>query len=769
MKSLDLLTSIVEAIEILGRKIETLNSLNLTDLSVRSEEFFREILNRVLDLDLKNINIDEPSATAIDLGDVKTQLAIQVTATGTAKKVRSTVSKFVAAGLASQYHRLVILQIAKEGGRSIKDICDPHDLEFDPKTDIWGKKELARHISGLSPKGLQSLYDYMKLELPSLFGESRPTDASPELRVSASYAGGKDGTSASLAIFNSGANTRYLSLWFVEWGDKSANFSLKCESGSLPYRLQEQDRYTIVVDLERQRLEGITAMGILDGDNNRFAVPSSQITVLKKEAERRAILYPEPSAEDAPDFSHCEMDVVAAAKSGVDGKLSLVFTVTNKSDIAVPIVGAKLEWQYDPPRSTKPDDDSDTKIREVQQLGASMNLDCRSDLSSPVSPGGVIQFHVHKSMVGMLLETLLGDVPDEKISFVFWTQSGTGWKATEEGIPEAVRGYAEDIRDGRLDLDHAEKVGQAWVADTFAQEIPAVELSDGTNMIEGTDYVYRGSQTATWYIPRDSKPARQWMSRLDRMREHFDGMAFVNRPIECTMVQTRVPGYHVNPLPQAIDINDATMGAGSGLSRDCSELYTRDQIPIFSDYPFRDATGKPICNSADDAFGWRFGLSRMYFKSSGPNWVGEKREYPGPSLEELVTECASLLFGLPAPVAESLWKNWPEGFDRKSNSSQYLWFDAIFELAWQGQPGDRLYAERSAPTSSGSIALVGNGLFPRIPKVLEFVSGNVAHEYGHPVQITSTLKNVVLASIAAIDELLDRGTATGKQETQQSE
>ena len=78
MKSLELLHSIIEAIELLGRKIETLNSLNLTDLSVRSEEFFRGLLNRVLDLDLKNINIEEPSATAIDLGDIDARLAIHV-------------------------------------------------------------------------------------------------------------------------------------------------------------------------------------------------------------------------------------------------------------------------------------------------------------------------------------------------------------------------------------------------------------------------------------------------------------------------------------------------------------------------------------------------------------------------------------------------------------------------------------------------------------------------------------------------------------------
>lgn len=763
MKSLDLLTSIVEATEILGRKIETLNTLNLTDLSVRSEEFFREILNRALGLNLKNINIDVPSATAIDLGDIEAQLAIQVTATGTAKKVRSTVSKFVERGLASQYSRLVILQIAKEGGRNINDICDPHDLKFDPQTDVWGKKELARQISSLSTESLQSLRDYMKLELPSLFGEVGPAHASPELRVSVSYAGGKNGTSASLTIFNCGSRTRYLSSWFVEWGDQSAQFSLNCELGSLPYRLQEQDRYTIIVSLERPRLEGITAVGILDGGNNRFAAPPDQIAALKQEAERRAILYPEPAPDDACDFSKCEMDVEARVESGIDGNRVLVFTVTNKSDIAVPIVGAKLEWQYDPPRSRIPANDASTKIRKVQELGGSINLGCRSDLRSPVLPDGAIQFYVHELMASALLETILGDVPDENISFVFGTKSGMGWKATQDGIPEAVREYAEYIREGILNPVPSKREPQEWVADTFAQEIPTVQFADGTNVIEGTDYAYTSTRTTTWYVPRESAAMRNWESRWERMREHFDRMAFVTRPIECTMLQVRVPGYHQNPLPGLMEFEADVMGMGSGLRREPSQLVTRDGIPIFSEFPIRDANGTPIANSAGEGFGFRFGVSRQFFKKRGPNWAGEDRECPGPSLEELAAECASLLYGLPSKLSESVWRNWPQGFDRRSNSSEYFWLDAVFELAWQGQPGDRLHADRYAPIENGSIGLVGDGLFPRIPNC-QFGSMQVAHEYGHPVQIISTLKNVVLASIAAIDELLDRGAMIAELE-----
>ncbi|HBJ34959.1 MAG TPA: hypothetical protein DDZ51_09410 [Planctomycetaceae bacterium] len=756
MKSLELLTAIVEGIEVLGRKIETLNSLNLTDLSVRSEEFFRELLNRLLNLNLKNINIEDRSATAIDLGDVDAQLAIQVTATGTAKKVRSTVSKFVERGLASQYPNLVILQIAKEGGRNIKNICDPYELKFDPQTDIWGRKKLARQISALSTEALQSLHDYMKSELPSLFRDGSSTHAASEMGVSASYAGGKNGASVSLTIFNRGSNARYLSTWFVEWGEKSANYSIRCESGLLPYRLQGQDRYTIVVDLERRRLEDITGLGILDGDNNRFASPPNQIESLKREAERRAIFYPEPESDDATDFSQCEMDVEARVESSIGGKQSLVFKITNKSDIAVPIVGAKLEWHYDPPRSTKAESGVNKKIREVQELGGSMNLACRSDLSSPVSPGGVVQFHVHESMAGMLLETLLGDVPDENITLVFGTKSGTGWKATEEGIPEAVREHAEYIRDGMLKTGRSRKEPQEWIVDTFAQEIPAVEFADGTNVIAGTDYVYSDICTTTWYVPRESETIRNWESRWEKMREHFDRMAFVTRPIECTMLQNRVPGYHLNPLPELPSFGKDVMGMGSGLSREPAELVTRDGIPIFSDFPIRDAVGTSIANSAGEGFGWRFGVFRQYYKRSGPQWAGEAREYPGPSVDELAAECASLLYGLPAELAESVWRNWPQGFDRRSNSSEYFWFDAVFELAWQGQPGDRLHADRYAPVENGSIGLVGDGLFPRLPS-FKFGKMRVAHEYGHPIQIASTLKNIVLASIAAIDVMLDRG------------
>tara|TARA_R110002049_G_scaffold137374_3_gene297424 strand:- start:418 stop:2532 length:2115 start_codon:yes stop_codon:yes gene_type:complete len=286
-------------------------------------------------------------------------------------------------------------------------------------------------------------------------------------------------------------------------------------------------------------------------------------------------------------------------------------------------------------------------------------------------------------------------------------------------------------------------------------DIPDIKFENGTNIPEGTKYIYQISKTTTWYTPRESVAPANWQQQWDRLKNRFEKIIFQCRPIECTLLQTRVPGYtrDSHPVTSKIDY-DRIKYSSTGMSRDFSFLSSPDGIPLFSDYQISDAKGKPICNTANDAYGVRFGLHRQYFFFSGPNWVNERREFPGPELHELEKECSRLLYQLPSHVAELLWKNWPEGFDRRQNSNEGLWFDAMFELAWQGQPADRLYAERHAPTKNGSVGLKGPGLFPTIPKDLEEFVKDINHEHGYPIWTISHIDDIVRTSIAAIDELL---------------
>ena len=168
-RSRELIDSIVEVLSILSRKIETLNSMNLTDLSVCSENLFRGILNLVEDLKLKNINIEEPNATSVDLGDKTKRFAIQVTATGSATKVRNTFSKFIKKKLHQKYDRLVVLAIGKQWTPSIENL-EQDGFCLDTKDDIWNLKTLSRKIFGLETEDLEELNALLHRELPRLVG-----------------------------------------------------------------------------------------------------------------------------------------------------------------------------------------------------------------------------------------------------------------------------------------------------------------------------------------------------------------------------------------------------------------------------------------------------------------------------------------------------------------------------------------------------------------------------------------------------------------------
>jgi len=194
-----------------------------------------------------------------------------------------------------------------------------------------------------------------------------------------------------------------------------------------------------------------------------------------------------------------------------------------------------------------------------------------------------------------------------------------------------------------------------------------------------------------------------------------------------------------------------------GLSREMSQLFTPEGHPLFGAFPIRDAEGKPMCNSVGEPFALRFGLFRQFTLHPKLHDSNESRPLPVPELTELVRDGMSLLYQLPANVAVSLWRNWQSGFSRDRSPSEGLWLDALFEFSWQGQPGDPLYAKRYAWLGSVSIELVGKGLFPRLPdeEILP-LEVPIPHENGYPMAYYSRLPDLARASVAAIDEILER-------------
>ncbi len=266
---------------------------------------------------------------------------------------------------------------------------------------------------------------------------------SPDLRVRASYMGGPNGTHVHFRIFNASPTPIFLSSWFATWEDKSANVSFHCVRGQLPFRLQGQDYHDMLVDVGEGQLSDLKTLGVMDGNGRWWYASEVDVAVVVQRAQRYEILKPvQDTTEIEGLLRQCDIAINAAISHGATGRKRLEIIFRNRSAIPIQLRGAKIEWEYDPPRWQPSGPDGTTRVAEA---GGSVNLACTSSLTSPVAPGEMATFYVHDDMAGFLVETVLGDVKDEGIKVIVATDTKLGWTATGDEIPGTVREMARHI------------------------------------------------------------------------------------------------------------------------------------------------------------------------------------------------------------------------------------------------------------------------------------------------------------------------------------
>ena len=174
--------SIINSLTWLSSQIKVYNRLNLTDINVHSENFYRDLLNLAFGYNLININIIDFNAAAIDLGDEDSKLAIQVTSTSTLAKTRHTVSKFIENGLHQKYDRLIILNIALKTKHTVSKIGDD-SYSLNTKDDIWDIGDLAGMINNLELPKIQEISNFLNQQLYLKPTEKLPRNVETILRL----------------------------------------------------------------------------------------------------------------------------------------------------------------------------------------------------------------------------------------------------------------------------------------------------------------------------------------------------------------------------------------------------------------------------------------------------------------------------------------------------------------------------------------------------------------------------------------------------------
>lgn len=110
----DYINSINERLSFLKSKVETSSKINLYDINIHSEYFYKDFLNLLYGYQLVNINILEKNSAAIDLGDKKRKIAFQVTSDSSSNKIHETIKKFIEKKLYNDYSELNMLILTEK-------------------------------------------------------------------------------------------------------------------------------------------------------------------------------------------------------------------------------------------------------------------------------------------------------------------------------------------------------------------------------------------------------------------------------------------------------------------------------------------------------------------------------------------------------------------------------------------------------------------------------------------------------------------------------
>ena len=144
--------------------IELRNSINLYDVNIIAENFYRDFLNKLYpSSEYYNLNAVDKNAVAIDLGDDATRTAIQITSDNTSGKIHKTLKKFVENKYHEKFDTLKVLIITNKKEYTTDFSKSEGSWSFSNE-DVIDLKDLLKLIENLDGDHLESIAEFLEKE-----------------------------------------------------------------------------------------------------------------------------------------------------------------------------------------------------------------------------------------------------------------------------------------------------------------------------------------------------------------------------------------------------------------------------------------------------------------------------------------------------------------------------------------------------------------------------------------------------------------------------
>lgn len=161
---------ITKRITYLQKEVENFNSLNLTDINVFAENFYRDFFN-LIGFEFNNTNFENNNFAHIDLIDTVNKQAIQVTSQNDNNKINEAIDGFFAKPENKDY-KLQILLISKDA----KDYKTKFGKNFNHKEDVLDIKRLLAIINDINE--IDTIKDIADFLDKNILTERRKTESS---------------------------------------------------------------------------------------------------------------------------------------------------------------------------------------------------------------------------------------------------------------------------------------------------------------------------------------------------------------------------------------------------------------------------------------------------------------------------------------------------------------------------------------------------------------------------------------------------------------
>lgn len=156
--------SIENKLSLLVTRVKLRGRLNLQDLNIHSENFFRDLLNIIYDYDLKNLNNFKSNAEGVDLIDSTNKVIVQVTSTATTTKINSSIRKLTKFYQGYNLKFIIIIDQIPKLFSKVKPTKNEY-ISFNPKSDIIDIGSILKEISDCDINKLEKIYNFFKNEI----------------------------------------------------------------------------------------------------------------------------------------------------------------------------------------------------------------------------------------------------------------------------------------------------------------------------------------------------------------------------------------------------------------------------------------------------------------------------------------------------------------------------------------------------------------------------------------------------------------------------